>query len=103
MLRSVPVIVAMAWLMAGAAQAQQAVPDLAKEKLCLSCHKVDAKLVGPAYRDVAAKYKGQADAEAKLVAKVKAGGKGVWGNVAMPANNLTDEEARTLVQWVLSQ
>lgn len=102
MLRTVLVSVGLVWLIAGAAQAQTA-PDLAKDKLCLACHKIDAKLVGPAYRDVAAKYKGQADAEATLIAKVKAGGKGVWGNVAMPPNNVTDEEAKTLVQWVLSQ
>ncbi len=102
MLRTVPVFAGLVWLIAGAVQAQTA-PDLAKDKLCLSCHRVDVKLVGPAYKDVASKYKGQADAEAVLVAKVKTGGKGVWGKVAMPANNLTDAEAKTLVQWVLSQ
>ena len=102
MLRTVSVFAGLAWLIAGAAEAQSP-PDLAKDKLCLSCHKIDAKLVGPAYRDVASKYKGQAGAEAILIAKVKAGGKGVWGNVAMPPNNVTDEEAKMLVQWVLSQ
>lgn len=102
MFRAVAFFAGLVCLMAGAAQAQTA-PDLAKDKLCLACHKVDAKVVGPAYRDVAAKYKGQADAEAVLIAKIKAGGKGVWGNVAMPPNNLTDAEAKTLVQWVLSQ
>lgn len=102
MRRVAPVFAGLVWLIAGAAQAQP-VLDLAKDKLCLSCHKVDAKVVGPAYRDIASKYKGQADAEAILIAKVKAGGKGVWGNVAMPPNNLTDAEAKMLVQWVLSQ
>jgi cytochrome c len=102
MLRTVAVFAGLVWLMAGAAEAQTA-PDLAKEKLCLACHSVEAKVVGPAYKDVASKYKGQADAEAVLIAKVKAGGKGVWGKVAMPPNNVTDGEAKTLVQWVLSQ
>jgi cytochrome c len=81
----------------------QAAPDLAKDKLCLSCHSVDAKLVGPPYRDVASKYRGQPDAEAMLIAKVIAGGKDVWGNDVMPPSDLTDDEARVLVQWVLSQ
>lgn len=77
--------------------------DLAKAKNCLSCHAVDKKLVGPAYKDVAAKYKGDAKAPAMLAAKVKAGGKGAWGEIPMPPNNVTDEEAKKLVAWVLSQ
>lgn len=85
---------------AGAAHADEA---LAKAKGCFACHAVDKKLVGPAYKDVAAKYKGQGDAVAKLSAKVKAGGKGVWGEVPMPPNNITDDEAKKLVTWVLSQ
>jgi cytochrome c len=102
MFRAAPVFAGLVCLIAGAAQAQPAL-DLAQEKLCLACHRVDVKVVGPAYRDIASKYKGQADAEAILIAKVKAGGKGVWGNVAMPPNKLTDDEAKILVQWVLSQ
>ena len=89
-------------LMAGQAMAD-AGADLAKAKNCLSCHAVDKKLVGPAYKDVAAKYKGDAGAPAKLAAKVKAGGKGVWGEIPMPPNNVTDDEAKKLVAWVLSQ
>jgi cytochrome c len=76
---------------------------LAKAKNCLSCHAVDKKLVGPAYKDVAAKYKGDAGAVDKLAAKIKAGGKGVWGEIPMPPNNVTPEEAKKLATWVLSQ
>jgi cytochrome c len=76
--------------------------DLAKAKACTACHAVDRKLVGPAYKDVAAKYKGDKGAEAKLVEKVKKGGVGVWGQVPMPPNaNVKDEEAKTLVKWIL--
>lgn len=84
-------------VMAGQVHADEA---LAKAKNCMSCHAVDKKLVGPSYKDVAAKYKA-ADA-AKLVEKVKKGGSGVWGPVPMPPNNVTDDEAKKLVTWVLS-
>jgi cytochrome c len=78
--------------------------DLAKAKNCMACHAVATKLVGPAYKDVAAKYAGQKDAEAKLAAKVQKGGSGVWGAIPMPANPQVNEaEAKTLVKWVLSQ
>ena len=77
---------------------------LAEKHLCLSCHRVDAKLVGPAYRDVAAKYKGDPAALDKLVAKVMRGGKGVWGPTPMPANkDVPEADVRTIVTWVLSQ
>ena len=87
-------------VMAGQAQADEA---LAKAKNCMSCHAVDKKLVGPAYKDVAAKYKGDKGAVDKLAAKVKAGGKGAWGEIPMPPNNVTDDEAKKLVTWVLAQ
>ena len=78
--------------------------DLAKAKNCMACHAVATKLVGPAYKDVAAKYAGQKDAEAKLAAKVIKGGSGTWGAIPMPANPQVNEaEAHTLVKWVLSQ
>ena len=78
--------------------------DLAKAKNCMACHSVQNKVVGPAFKDVAAKYAGQKDAEDKLVQKVMKGGSGVWGAVPMPANAQVNEaEARTLVKWVLSQ
>jgi len=78
--------------------------ELAKKNACTACHAIDKKLVGPAYKDVAAKYKGDAKAEAMLVEKVKKGSVGVWGQVPMPPNaNVKDEDAKTLVKWVLSQ
>ena len=87
-------------VMAGQAQADEA---LAKAKNCMSCHAIDKKLVGPAYKDVAAKYKGDGKAAATLAAKIKAGGKGVWGEIPMPPNNVSDDEAKKLATWVLSQ
>lgn len=88
-------------LASGAAMANA---DLAKAKNCMACHAVANKLVGPAFKDVAAKYAGQKDAEDKLTAKVLKGGSGAWGAVPMPANPQVNEaEARTLVKWVLSQ
>lgn len=77
--------------------------ELAQKNACTACHAVDKKLVGPSYKDVAAKYKGDAKAEAMLVEKVKKGGVGTWGQIPMPANaNLSDADARTLVKWVLA-
>ena len=76
--------------------------DLATKKACMACHAVDKKVVGPAFKDVAAKYAGQKDAVAKLSDKVVKGGAGVWGPVPMPANTgVTPDEAKTLVTWVL--
>ncbi len=77
--------------------------ELAQKKNCMACHAVDKKLVGPSYKDIAAKYKGQTDATAKLTQKVIKGGSGSWGAVPMPANNVTEAEAKQLVQWVLTQ
>jgi cytochrome c len=77
--------------------------DLAQKKNCMACHAVDKKLVGPAYKDVAAKYAGQKDAVDKLSQKVIKGGAGVWGAVPMPANPQVNEaEARQLVQWIMT-
>ena len=77
---------------------------LATAKNCMTCHAVDKKLVGPAYKDVAAKYAGQKDAVDKLAVKILKGGAGVWGPVPMPANAQVNEaEAKKLAAWVLSQ
>jgi cytochrome c551/c552/Na+-transporting methylmalonyl-CoA/oxaloacetate decarboxylase gamma subunit len=77
---------------------------LAQAKGCMACHHVAVRVVGPAYKEVAAKYKGQADAAAMLAAKVKAGGVGTWGPIPMPPQpTLTDEEVNALVAWVLVQ
>ncbi|MCM2288629.1 MAG: c-type cytochrome [Sulfuritalea sp.] len=75
--------------------------DLAAKSGCLTCHAVDKKLIGPAFKDVANKYK--ASDEAMLMAKVKAGGKGVWGPIPMPPNAaVKDEDIKTLVNWILA-
>lgn len=77
--------------------------ELAQKKACLACHQVDNKVVGPAYKDVAKKYKGQKGIEAKLAEKIMKGGKGAWGEVPMPANTQVNEaEAKQLVSWILS-
>ena len=90
---------ALALLIAPTAQASE---ELAKKYNCLACHSVDKKLVGPSYQEVAAKYKGQADAADKLAAKVKAGGVGVWGQTPMPPNpTVPDADMKALVTWIL--
>lgn len=76
---------------------------LAGTKGCLACHAIDKKVVGPSYQEVAKKYKGDKTAVDKLAAKVKNGGAGVWGQMPMPPNNVTPEEAKALATWVLSQ
>ena len=97
------VLFAAGLLTLGNALADDAGLALAKKNGCLACHAEDKKVVGPSYKDVAAKYKGQADAEAKLVAKVKNGGGGVWGAMPMPPNpKVSDANLHTLVKWVLS-
>ena len=77
--------------------------DLAQKKNCMACHAVDKKVIGPSYKDVAAKYAGQKDASDKLAQKIMKGGSGVWGAVPMPANpQVNDAESKTLAAWVLS-
>lgn len=76
--------------------------ELLKKNACTACHSNDKKMVGPAYKDVAAKYRGQKDAAAKLADKVKKGGKGVWGEVPMPPNaQVKDDDIKTMVQYIL--
>ena len=77
--------------------------ELATNNACLACHAVDKKVVGPSFKEVAQKYAGDSDAEAKLMEKVKKGGGGVWGSMPMPPNAIVkDEDLKTLVQWILS-
>jgi len=77
---------------------------LAQKSGCLACHTVDKKVVGPSYKDIAAKYKGNKAAEDMLAAKITKGGSGVWGPVPMPANaKVAPADVKTLVQWVLAQ
>lgn len=83
---------------ADAAKAKQ----LAQKYNCLACHAEDKKLVGPAYKEIAKKYKGDAGAEAKMIAKVKNGGGGVWGSIPMPPNNVPEGDIKTMVQWILA-
>jgi cytochrome c len=97
------ILVAAAAVAALASNAALANEQLAKEKNCLACHAVDNKLVGPSYKDVAAKYKGDKSAEGKLATKIMKGGGGVWGPMPMPANpQVNDAEAKKLAQWILS-
>jgi len=77
---------------------------LAQSSNCFACHAIDKKLIGPAWNDVAAKYRGQKDAEAKLVAKVAKGGSGVWGGSPMPPNSprVSQDDIRALVRFILA-
>lgn len=86
-----------------AAPGARASPELAQQKTCMACHAVDRKVVGPSYKDVAAKYAGQRDAITLLADKIVKGGAGVWGPVPMPANpKVSAAEARQLATWILS-
>jgi cytochrome c len=89
---------------AAASTTAHASADLAKAKACMACHTVASKLVGPSYKDVAAKYAKDAGAEARLVQKIQKGSSGTWGPIPMPANpQVSDAEAQTLAKWILAQ
>lgn len=94
----------LAVLLLGSCVTANANQVLAQKSGCLACHAVDQKILGPAYKDVAKKYKGQ-DVEAKLIDKVKKGGSGAWGAMPMPpmSPQIKDEDIKTLVKWVLTQ
>jgi len=93
-------------LAAGGAHAaldNKAAEELMKKDGCAACHAVDKKVIGPAYQEVAAKYKGDAKAEAMLVDKVKKGGVGVWGQIPMPPNaQVPEADIKNLVGWILT-
>ena len=94
------ITLAMTLAVAAPAFADQA---LATSKNCMACHAVDKKLVGPAFKEVAAKYAGKAGASDTLAGKIVKGGSGVWGPVPMPANaQVNDAEAKKLADWVLT-
>ena len=77
--------------------------DLARARNCNACHAPEKKLIGPSFKDIAAKYAADANAQAKLVRKVREGGVGVWGQIPMPANpQVTADEAGVLVKWILT-
>ena len=91
-------------MVAGSAMATN-MPPLAKSNGCTACHSIDHKIVGPAWKDVSKKYKGQAGAEAKLIAKVSKGGGGVWGKVPMPAIDPAGKKQdaiKQLVEFILA-
>jgi cytochrome c len=101
-MKFVPLILSVA---AGAVFAlpAQASEELAKKYMCLTCHQVDKKLVGPAFKEIAAKYASDKAAEGKMVDKVKKGGAGVWGQIPMPPNDKVPEaDLKAVVKWVLS-
>jgi cytochrome c len=86
-----------------AALDNKAADDLMKKDGCSACHAIDKKVIGPAYQEVAAKYKGDASAPAKLADKVKKGGVGVWGQIPMPPNaQVSDADIKNLVEWILT-
>jgi cytochrome c len=104
-MKSIIVSIAAAGLMvAGSAMATD-MPDLAKKNGCAACHSIDKKVVGPAWMDVAKKYKGDAGAEARLITKVSKGGGGVWGATPMPAvdpSGKKQDDIKQLVQFILA-
>jgi cytochrome c len=102
-MKAIGIVLAVAALgLAGTAQAQDGMKLLTKYG-CTACHAIDKKVVGPAYNDVSAKYKGDAGAPAKLAAKVKAGGVGVWGQVPMPPNpTVNDADMKTMISYILA-
>ncbi len=95
------VLTAGSLMIAGQAAADQA---LAQKSGCLACHGMDKQVLGPALKDVSAKYKGDKSAQGKLVEKVKKGGSGVWGPMPMPANSpqVKDGDIQTIVKWILT-
>jgi len=99
---SVCVVAMAAVLAAPVAGASEAV---VKKARCVACHQIEKKAVGPAYKDVANKYRGDAEAVATLSAKVRSGGSGVWGNVPMPphdAAKISDDDLKSAIEWILA-
>jgi cytochrome c len=100
---AIPFLTAVAVLLSGTVALAATGPQLLKDKGCLACHTLDKKLVGPAYKEVAAKYKARKDAEAYLSTKIRQGSTGVWGAVPMPPNGtVNDAEAKTLAKYILT-
>ena len=97
-------ILAATLVVAATGPAAHASADLAKAKACMACHTVASKLVGPSYKDVAAKYAKDAGAEARLAQKIQKGSSGTWGPIPMPANpQVSDADAKALAKWILAQ
>ena len=92
----------LAWCTAAAAQDVAQAEALLKKSGCMKCHAVSAKKEGPSFKDVASRYKGKADAEERLLEKLRKGSSGAWGQLSMPPNpDLPETDARRLIQWVL--
>ena len=78
--------------------------EIAKKNACLGCHALDKKIIGPAFKDIAKKYRGSENADQFLALRIKNGGSGVWGVVAMPANkNMNDQDTKKVIRWILDQ
>jgi cytochrome c len=106
-MKSVAILLAAAALLASGLDAQAADANageaLVKSSGCLACHTVDKKLVGPAYKDIANKYRGDKGAPTRLAQKIKEGGKGAWGDIPMTPNaHVIDADIKTIVAWILS-
>lgn len=105
-MKNYALLLAAAVMVAGGAHAaldNKSAEALMKKDGCAACHAIDKKVIGPAYQDVAAKYKGDQAAAAKLVDKVKKGGVGVWGQIPMPPNTQVPEaDIKSLVDWILT-
>jgi cytochrome c len=96
-------LAAVALAAAAPARADDDGKELLQKSGCTACHAIDKKVIGPAYNDVAAKYKGDAGAAAKLADKVKKGGSGVWGPIPMPPNTaVKDEDIKKMVAYILA-
>jgi cytochrome c len=81
----------------------QADEKLAQANGCMTCHQVEKKILGPGFKEVANKYRGQATAEAAMIKKVKEGGKGAWGDMVMPPNaHVKDADIQAIVKWMLA-
>jgi cytochrome c len=105
-MRRIGIVLTVTLFAAGSANAaldNASAEAMMKKDGCAACHSIDKKIIGPAYQDVAAKYKGDAGAAAKLVEKVKKGGVGVWGQIPMPPNSsVSDADIKDLVAWILT-
>ena len=73
---------------------------LATRLACVACHGTERRIVGPSFKEIATKYAGRADAVAYMAGRIKGGGSGVWGAIPMPAQNISDDDARALAQWL---
>ena len=103
-MKAIALLVAIAGCAVGATA--QASEELMEKSGCVSCHRIDQKLVGPSFKDIAIKYKSDRNALPYLLEKVRDGGEGVWGDMPMPPNSvekISDADLKTVLEWVLQQ